>query len=168
MATAEFDVEQAARILRSTESISAELPKYATKEDLSALATKVDGLDDRMGGLEVKVDGLDDRVGGLEVKVDGLETRMGSLEMGMVRLETKVDGLDDRMGDFESRMGRLETRMDGLAVKTNDIITSVRVLDNTVQLSLRYMRWGMGILLVLLIALLGVFGTLVVRILFYL
>lgn len=65
------------------------------------------------------------------------------------------------MDALEGRMGRLE-------VQTNDLITSVRVLENTVQLSLRYMRWGMGALLVLLIALLGLFGTLAVRILFYL
>ncbi len=64
------------------------------------------------------------------------------------------------MDTLEGRMGRLEEQ-------TNDLITSVRVLENTVQLSLSYMKWVMGGLLVLLIALLGLFGTLAVRLLFY-
>ncbi|MGW0065509.1 hypothetical protein ACWDTT_37120, partial [Streptosporangium sandarakinum] len=56
------------------------LNRMATKEDLSALSTKVDGLEKRFDGLEQKVDGLEKRFDGLEQKVDGLEKRFDGLE----------------------------------------------------------------------------------------
>ncbi|MGW0073550.1 hypothetical protein ACWDUI_39590, partial [Streptosporangium sandarakinum] len=49
------------------------LNRMATKEDLSALSTKVDGLEKRFDGLEQKVDGLEQRFDGLEKRFDGLE-----------------------------------------------------------------------------------------------
>ncbi|MGC5010376.1 DUF2730 family protein [Streptosporangium sp. DT93] len=77
--------------------------RMATKEDLSALSVKVDGLETKVDGLEAKVDGLETKVDSLEAKVDGLET--------------KVDGLDVRMGAMEGRMDSMEGKLDLILVK---------------------------------------------------
>ncbi|MFF0308503.1 DUF2730 family protein [Streptosporangium sp. NPDC004379] len=67
------------------------LNRMATKEDLSALSTKVDGLEKRFDGLETKVDGLEKRFDGLEKKVDGLADRVGAMESRMDSMDGKLE-----------------------------------------------------------------------------
>lgn len=65
--------------------------RMATKEDLSALSVKVDGLESKVDNLDTKVDGLETKVDGLEAKVDNLDGRMGSMEGRMDSMEGKLD-----------------------------------------------------------------------------
>ena len=140
MATAEMDVEQASRILQG-----------AGFEELQAQAIGEVVVRLQMAGHTRILDDLS--------RVDQSTEAIGA-ELQKYATKADLSGLAVRMEALEGRMGRLETQ-------TNDLITSVRVLENTVQLSLSYMKWVMGGLLVLLIALLGLFGTLAVRLLFY-
>ncbi|MGW2198451.1 DUF2730 family protein, partial [Streptosporangium sp. NPDC001682] len=69
------------------------MSRMATKEDLSALSTKVDNLETKMDGLETKVDNLETKMDGLETKVDSLETKM----------DARMDSMDTRMDSMETR-----------------------------------------------------------------
>ncbi|MER5643377.1 hypothetical protein [Streptosporangium sp. NPDC002524] len=71
--------------------------RMATKEDLSALSVKVDGL-------ETKVDGLGTKVEGLEAKVDNLDGRMGSMEGRMGSMEGRMDSMEGRMDSMEGKL----------------------------------------------------------------
>ncbi len=58
--------------------------RMATKEDLAALATKVDGL-------ETKVDGLSGRMDSMEKQMHSMERRMGSMDGRMDSMDGKLD-----------------------------------------------------------------------------
>ncbi len=56
--------------------LTAELSRFATKDDLAKLEAKVDRLDSK-----------------IDSKVDGLDARVTGLETAVAKLDTKVDGL---------------------------------------------------------------------------
>lgn len=81
--------------------------RMATKDDITALA-----------------DRLDTRIDRLDTRIDGMDLRIGSIE---ARMATKDDlaALEARMAtkdDLNSAVGRLENRMDHLAQRGADLI----------------------------------------------
>ncbi|WP_271222489.1 DUF2730 family protein [Streptosporangium carneum] len=72
--------------------------RMATKEDLSALTARVDGLETRVGSLEVKVDRLETKVDDLAARMTSMEGRMGSMENRMGSMEGKIDLILAKLG----------------------------------------------------------------------
>ncbi|MFI6511165.1 hypothetical protein ACIBCT_26455 [Streptosporangium sp. NPDC050855] len=85
--------------------------RMATREDLSALSAKVDGLDVKVDGLETKVDGLEVRMGAMEGAMGSMNTRMDSLESSMGSMNTRMDSMEGRMDSMEGKLDLILTRL---------------------------------------------------------
>jgi hypothetical protein len=60
------------------------------REDIAALAGRIDVLTERVDAIEGRLDGLSGRV-------DGLASRLDRLESGQLEFSTRLDGLSEDM-----------------------------------------------------------------------
>ncbi len=106
--------------------LNSDLEKFATKDGLTRLEQRFDGLEQRFDGLEHRFDGLEKKVDGLEKKVDRLENRFDGLEK-------KVDQLDEKFDDMgRTIVDAIERSMSVKADKTDVEDLSKRV--NTLEI----------------------------------
>lgn len=70
--------------------------RFATKEDIKRLDTRIGNVETRLGAVET-------RLGQVETRVGNLETRMGHLESRMGHLETRMDRLEDKFAVVENK-----------------------------------------------------------------
>ncbi|MEU4832436.1 hypothetical protein [Streptosporangium sp. NPDC023615] len=90
--------------------------RMATREDLSALSVKVDGL-------EAKVDGLEVRMGAMEGRMDSMEGAMSSMNARMDTLQGDITSMQGDITSMQGDMASVNTRMDSMEGKLDLILT---------------------------------------------
>lgn len=78
--------------------------RLATRDDLAAVAGRIDRLDGRMDGFDGRMDGLDERMG-------GFDERLGRLERGQSDILKVMQAIDEQLKEHRThpaRIARLE------------------------------------------------------------
>lgn len=76
----------------------------ATRDDVTDLGTRFDGLETRFDGLETRFDGLERRFDRLEVRFDGLVGRVDQIDAHIERLEAHMVRFDDKLDGFHQAL----------------------------------------------------------------
>jgi archaellum component FlaC len=115
------------------ESINGPRPKARPSRKEPPLSKRVDGLDQKFGGLGRKVEGLDKKVGGLGRKVEGLDKKVGGLGRKVGGLDKKVEGLGQEVEGLGQKIDKLDTRVSevqlGLATLAADTKAQFQKVD---------------------------------------
>ena len=89
---------------------------------LNFLASTVESIRDRLGGVETRLDRIETRLDGVENGFDGLGSRFTGLENRFAGLENRFDGLETRFDGLETRFNGLDNRMEaGFTAVRGDI-----------------------------------------------
>ena len=105
----------------------------ATKNDLAALTTRIDGLDakvstmnERIGALDDglselngRIAVLDDRMSAFETRMDSLDTRVAGIELGVMHVQRQVAETNERMSVFETKLDQHLVLLDKLVAKVD-------------------------------------------------
>ena len=133
-----LDLEQVGFNLKQAELVASLLARndaqLATKADFGLLKADIKRLDDKVDKLDGRIDKLDDRVDKLDEKID--------------RLDDKVDKLGDRLDDKINRQGEMfKADLNKLG---DDLTACIRAQGVN-------MRWTVGIVVAIAIAVMGLF-----------
>lgn len=106
-----------------------------TTEDLQAIRTLLQPLNDNICILQQDMNGVKKDVAGLKTDVAALKTDVAALKTDVSGLKKSVQQLELRMDRFESRMGQLESRMDQFEARMDQLENRMNRLENRMDSS---------------------------------
>jgi hypothetical protein len=113
--------------------IEQKLPTLATKQDLQALAKRVDELsevdlaavrhefethttwvDEQFAGVHRRFDAMDQRFGAVDLRFDAMDQRFAAVDRRFDALDQRFDALDQRFAAMDQRFDAMDQRFDGM------------------------------------------------------
>ncbi len=72
-----------------------------TNEDLQAIATLLEPINNHLDGVDNRLDGMDNRLDGMDNRLDGMDNRLNQMNNRLEKVESQVSAL--RAGQIELR-----------------------------------------------------------------
>ena len=65
----------------------------------SDITNRLDGIDERLGGVENRLDGIDEKLGGVDNRLDGIDLRLDGLDADVKKLGNQLTKLEVELKD---------------------------------------------------------------------
>lgn len=111
-----------------------------TNEDLQAIATLFEPINNRLDGIVTRLDGMGTRLDGMDTRLDGMDTRLDGID-------TRLGEMDNRLNKMNNRLEKVESQVSALRAGQIDIRKEIKEVDIKVALNyqLALDAWGTSV-----------------------
>lgn len=117
------------------------LDDYATKNEVSAISTRVDDIAGQLNGLDSTVSAHTTSIANINTSVENLTTQLGSTNSSVEDLASQLNAVKATVGEHTTKIANLESQL-GDKVDTSTFNTKMAMVDDDIEELRSSMTWN--------------------------